>query len=172
MADSYTGEIRIFAGTYAPVDWMLCDGQILSISSYEFLYTIIGTRYGGDGVSTFALPDMRGRMPIHRGQRPGASMFVQGIAGGAEAVALTSSNLPSHTHAVYASSNAGDAASPSGATWAPYTEGFEYSDQAPNTAMHASAVNSSGTGTAHSNVSPYLCLNFIICVNGYYPSPA
>ncbi len=169
MAEAFVGQIIMFAGTYAPEYWLECDGSLIPIAEYSTLYTVIGTTYGGDGVSTFGLPDLRGRMPIHRGQRTGASMFFQGQTGGAETVTLTEAQMPAHTHAAWVNGSTGDAVSPSAAFSGVWTEGLQYTDQAPNVSMHAAAVSNAGTGSSHSNLAPYLSLRFIICVDGYFP---
>src|SRR3979490_2969928 len=114
MAQPYVGEIRMFAGNFAPAGWMVCEGQLLPISENETLFTLIGTTYGGDGQSTFALPDLRGRVPVHQGQGPGLGNFIIGKTDGVEQVTLTAQQVPAHTHAFAASSAPGDSSTPQG----------------------------------------------------------
>lgn len=168
MADAYLGEIRMFSGNYAPVGWALCNGQTLSISENEALFTLIGTTYGGNGVTTFAVPDLQGRIPIHQN-----SQYPLGSKGGTETVTLTSVQLPAHTHAVNANGNQSDAknSSPVSGVWG-YTSFTSYQT---NTAlgivsMDASLVEATGGSTSHNNIMPSLAINFIIATVGYYPS--
>jgi microcystin-dependent protein len=168
VSDQYVGEIRMFAGDYAPMDWALCDGSELSISEYEVLYTLIGTTYGGDGVSTFKLPDLRGRVALHKGRSTqSGTAYTLGQAGGAESVTLTTAQLPTHSHAPQAKSLAGDSPSPTGAFWA---AGLPYASGEPNGALSGTAVAAAGGNQAHDNVMPFLVVNFIIAVNGLFPS--
>jgi microcystin-dependent protein len=164
MADSYTGEIRMFGGTFAPMDWAFCDGQALPIAQYAVLFSLIGTTYGGDGVNSFNLPDLRGRLPMHQG-----SGYTIGQAGGQETVVLQANQVPVHTHVVRAKSGNGDKDTPSGNVWAATPDG-RYSTATPSLAMKSSAVGNAGGGQAHDNIMPYLAVNFIICLNGYYPT--
>jgi microcystin-dependent protein len=164
MSQPYIGEIRIFAGNFAPSGWALCDGQILAISENEALFALIGTTYGGDGQSTFALPDLRGRLPLHQG--PGFSLSQNG---GSEIVTLTVNQIPAHSHVPQASSGAGTAQSPAGNAWANWT-GSQYSDQAPNAPMDPAALSSTGGSQAHENMAPFLTVNFIISLFGVFPS--
>jgi microcystin-dependent protein len=163
MSDPFIGEIRMFAGTREPIDWAFCQGQLLPISQYDALYALLGTTYGGDGINTFALPDLRGRIPVHQG-----SGYVLGQAGGAETVTLTTNQLPSHTHVPLAA-GAATSNSPAGAFWAdsPLTQ---YSTDTPNTTMNAAAVQAGGGSQPHENMSPYLAINFIIALVGIFPS--
>jgi microcystin-dependent protein len=165
MSDPYIGEIRMFGGNFAPVGWLLCQGQILSISEYDTLFNLIGTTYGGDGQETFALPNLQSRMPVHAGPN-----FVLGQVGGAESVTLTTNQLPVHTHAPVGSTNA-NAVSPNGAFWANYANTM-YSGQTPAAAMAPNALSPAGGSQPHDNMSPYLVINFIIAVYGIYPSPS
>ena len=167
MAQPYVGEIRMFAGNFAPAGWMFCEGQLLPISEYETLFNLIGTTYGGDGQSTFALPDLRGRVPIH---------FGDGVAlaetGGVETVTLTVSQIPAHTHALVGTSANGSSPNPGGnllaqsaATIQPYTV-------EPTTLnMNPGAIGSVGGSQPHDNFQPYLCVDFIISLFGIFPSP-
>ena len=163
MSQPYVGEIRIFGGNFAPVGWMFCDGQLLPISEYDTLFNLIGTYYGGDGQSTFGLPDLRGRLPIHMGNG-----FVLSQTGGVEAVTLTANTIPAHNHTVTASSSPSYTSVPNGNYLA---SGPDIYDQGkPGTAVMAGAISSAGGSQPHSNFQPYLCLEFIISLFGIYPS--
>jgi len=164
MSNPYVGEIRIFAGNFAPNGWDFCNGLLLPISDYETLFNLIGTTYGGDGVSTFALPDLRSRVPVHQG-----SGFVIGQNGGEETVTLNTTQIPSHSHVPAANSNPGTQSSPSGAVWAQSTLN-EYSSTAPSVTMAASALGQTGGSQPHDNMLPYVGLNYIISLFGIFPS--
>jgi len=164
MSQPYVGEIRMFGGNFAPSGWAICDGSLLSISEFEVLFVLIGTTYGGDGQSTFALPDLRSRVPLHQG-----ASFTIGQNGGAEAVTLTANQIPAHTHAAVASSGAGSSHDPTGNIWANWT-GSQYSDQTINASMSPSAITSAGGSQPHDNMPPFLGLNFIISLFGIFPS--
>jgi len=166
MAQPYVGEIRIFAGNFAPAGWMLCEGQLLAISEYETLFNLIGTTYGGDGQSTFGLPDLRGRVPLHFGNG-----FTLAETGGVETVTLTVSQIPTHGHAFLATSSFGTESNPAGNLLAQAQAIKIYGSTAPNTAMASGATTAVGGSQPHSNFQPYLCLNFIISLFGIYPSP-
>lgn len=166
MAQPYVGEVRIFAGNFAPAGWMFCEGQLLPISEYETLFNLIGTTYGGDGESTFALPDLRGRIPVHQGNG-----FVLAETGGAEEITLTVSQIPSHSHPALCSSNIASDANPQGRVLAQTSTYDGYQTTAPNTAMAAQSVTSTGGSQPHTNFQPYLCVNFIISLFGIFPSP-
>jgi microcystin-dependent protein len=165
MAQPYVGEIRMFAGNFAPAGWMFCEGQLLPISEYETLFNLIGTTYGGDGQSTFSLPDMRGRIPIHMGNG-----FTLAETGGVETVTLTVSQIPSHSHPVLASGNNGSANSAQGNVTAQNTLVQVYRAQPPNQNFNAQAVGSTGGSQPHNNFQPYLCIDFIISLFGIFPS--
>jgi microcystin-dependent protein len=165
MSDPYIGEVRMFGGNFAPVGWEFCNGKLLPISQYDVLYTLIGTTYGGDGVNTFALPDLRGRLPLHAGA--GA---VLGQAAGAETVTLDSTTMPNHTHQFAGSSGAADSTSPTGRVWAaagdrPYTATLP-----TDTTMHPGALSSVGGSQPHENMPPFLAISFIIATAGIFPS--
>lgn len=164
----YIGEIRMFGGNFAPVDWALCDGRLLPISEYSALFTLIGTTYGGDGVTTFALPDLRGRFPADAGT--GANQTIAlGQMGGTETVTLTGSQLPVHSHPIAASSTA-NSASPLNSVPAQWADS-QYSSGDPTAASLApNAVTSTGGSAPHENRSPYLGISFIIALNGIFPS--
>ena len=168
MAQPYVGEIRMFAGNFAPAGWMFCEGQLLPISENETLFQLIGTTYGGDGESTFALPDLRGRIPIHQGNG-----FILAETGGAEEITLTVSQIPAHSHPLLASGNNAAQASPKDAVLATVpTFGIRpYGLDNPTTSMSPSAVSSVGGSQPHTNFQPYLCVNFIISLFGIFPSP-
>jgi microcystin-dependent protein len=164
MAIPYIGEIRLFAGNFEPVTWLFCDGRTLPISEYETLFALVGTTYGGDGSSTFNLPDMRGRVPVHQnGSHPMGETF------GVERVTLGANNLPPHTHVVSTTSAAAGLGTPAGALFAS-TSVNSYSSDSPTIEMHPAAVGSAGGSQPHSNMAPSLALNYIICYAGIFPS--
>lgn len=163
MSDPYLGEIRMFAGNFAPAGWLFCQGQSLSITDYEALFALIGTTYGGDGQTTFAVPNLASRVPLHQSpDHPLAS------AGGAEQVTLTRDQLPVHTHTAAASDATGTSASPAGNVWASGST-TEYSSQAPSTTMSPTALTPAGGNQPHENMPPFVGINFIISLNGIYP---
>ena len=169
MAQPYVGEIRMFAGNFQPAGWMFCEGQLLPISEYETLFNLIGTTYGGDGESVFALPDLRGRLPLHQGNG-----FILAETGGVEQVTLTIGQIPSHSHAVLASAGAGSASSPESNLLAT-TAGNIYFPGPPagnQVAMNPSSVTPVGGSQPHENLQPYLCVNYIISLFGIFPSPS
>lgn len=166
----YVGEIRLFGGNFAPAGWALCQGQVISIAENQVLFQLIGTTYGGDGHNTFALPDLRGRFPVHQGTGAGQNA-VLGTMAGTETVTLTSNQLPVHSHPISGSSTA-SAQSPAGSAPAVWGES-QYSTASPTSAqLAASAVTRTGGGTPHENRSPYLGLSFIIALTGIFPSPS
>jgi microcystin-dependent protein len=167
MALPYVGEIRMFAGNFAPDGWMFCEGQFLPIDNeiYETLFMLIGTTYGGDGQSTFALPDLRGRIPIHQGNG-----FILAETGGAEEITLTVNQIPAHTHPLLASSEGAGASSPVGRLLA-RASGSLYTRDDPTVNMAAQSISSVGGSQPHTNFQPYLCVNFIISLVGVFPSP-
>src|SRR4051812_7092074 len=166
MAQPYVGEIRMFGGNFAPAGWMFCEGQLLPISENETLFQLIGTTYGGDGESTFALPDLRGRVPIHQGNG-----FTLAETGGVETVTLTVSQIPAHSHAFIASTNTGTGTAPEGNVLA-QTSGaiLAYKTQSPTAALSPLAIGSVGGSQPHNNFQPYLCVDFIISLFGIFPS--
>ena len=165
MAQPYVGEIRMFAGNFAPAGWMFCEGQLLPIAENETLFQLIGTTYGGDGEATFALPDLRGRIPIHHGNG-----FIQAETGGAEQITLTTNQIPAHSHAFLASSVAGTQISPSGNLAANSFNVTPYINQPPDANMNATAIGPTGGSQPHTNFQPYLCINYIISLFGIFPS--
>lgn len=165
MSQPYVGEIRMFGGNFAPAGWMFCNGQLLAISEYDTLFNLIGTTYGGDGQSTFALPDLRGRLPQHMG-----SGFVLGQNGGAETVTLNTNQIPAHTHTVLATTNPNTATLPGGNFLASGPDIYDQ-NKAGNATM-AAAISSVGGSQPHDNFQPYLCVDFILSLFGVYPSPS
>ena len=166
MGQPYVGEIRMFGGNFAPAGWMFCSGQLLPISENETLFQLIGTTYGGDGQSTFALPNLQSRLPLHQG-----SGFVLAQVGGAESVTLTTNQIPSHSH-VPQCQTAPTQQSPANGLWAataPATTQI-YANTAPAAAMNVAAIGSSGGSQPHDNMMPYLVVNFIISLFGVFPS--
>ena len=168
MSDPFLGEVRMFGGSFAPRGWWACNGQLLSIAENDALYSLLGTTYGGDGITTFGLPDLLGRAPIHQGQGPGLSNYTLGQMTGAESITLTTAQLAAHTHGVMANSAGGTAAVPTGALWATASSTI-YSTTAPDTTMSAAAVAQSGGGQPHDNMAPFLAVTFIIATEGIYP---
>lgn len=170
--DGYMAEVRIFAGMYAPVNWAFCMGQLLSISSYSALYALIGTQYGGDGRTTFGLPDLRGRVPVGTGTGPGLTPRSQGQYGGWERVPLLEANLPSHQHAIEASTAVANTGSPGpGTILAAQDRHHEtniYTSNASNTTIKP--TGNTGNGQQVENMQPWLGLNYIICLVGIWPS--
>ena len=171
MALPYVGEIRIFAGNFAPAGWMFCQGQNLPISENETLFQLIGTTYGGDGESTFALPDLRGRIPIHHGQGPGLQDYVLAQSAGAEQITLTQQQIPAHTHPLLATTAVGTAASPQGSVLAASGSSNVYRQGPSSIALSNQTVGPIGGSQPHTNFAPYLCLNFILSLFGDFPSP-
>jgi microcystin-dependent protein len=169
-AEPYIGQIMPFAGTFAPSGWALCDGSLLPISQYDALFSLIGTTYGGDGQTTFALPDLRSRVPIHQGQGPGLSNYVLGENGGAEAVTLLTTQMPMHTHPAMGNSDAGTSADPTGGVWASGPTSTYIAGASADTNMNPTAISGSGGGQPHDNMLPFLALNFCIALEGIYPS--
>lgn len=167
MAQPYIGEIRMFAGIFAPVGWAFCNGALISISENETLYNLIGTTYGGDGVSNFALPNLLGRVPLHQG-----GGFQVSDAAGVESVTLTIQQIPVHNHAALASSEFGTATSPTNNVLAkPNTAStFLYINEDPSAAMANNIVTPVGGSQPHENMQPYLCINFIISLFGIFPT--
>lgn len=166
----FVGEVQIFAGNYAPTGWALCDGQLLPISQNTALFSLLGTNYGGNGISTFALPDLRGRAPIHPGQGNGLSNRNLGEVGGIEFITLTAAQIPSHTHTISGSAANGAADSPGGRVLARAPGAIPQYGATPNVDLAATAVGSSGGGQPHNNLQPYLTLNYIIALQGIFPS--
>jgi len=170
MSEAYVGEIRMFAGNFPPRGWALCQGQIMSIQQNTALFSLLGTTYGGDGKSTFALPNLVGRAPMHFGQGPGLSQHNLGGAGGSSNVTLLVNQIPAHTH-VPAGAPAPNADTPAGGSWAstPVRGGTKVYGGTPDTTMSPQALNVTGGSQPHNNMQPYLGVNFIICLQGVFP---
>ncbi len=175
----YVGEVRLFAGNYAPVDWFLCQGQLLATSSYPVLFSIIGALYGGDGSSTFALPDLRGRTPLGTGSGPGLTTRLLGQREGQESVALVLPEIPAHSHAATASVkqpvNNTSAATEEPNNAVPGNNGAAaYASDSDGTFLDPAqvdvSVGSTGSGLAHNNMQPFTAMNYIICWNGTWPA--
>lgn len=169
--DGFLGEIDLVAFNFAPQGWAMCQGQILSISQNTALFSLLGTTYGGNGTTNFALPDLRGRRIISSGQGAGLSNYSLGETGGEETVTLTVAQMPSHTHQVNANTAVGTALTPAGNAWASQTSTSLYSNSPTATASLApQAIGFSGGSQPHDNMPPYLVLNYIIALQGIYPS--
>jgi microcystin-dependent protein len=173
--EAYVGEIRLFAGDYAPENWHICDGSTLSINSNEALYSLIGTTYGGDGATNFKLPDLRGRVAVGQGQGTGLTQRNIASSGGSETVALDATMMPAHNHTVYAETTTATTNQPSNALLAsaPATDGYYVplgsNDTVNSSTLNAGTVGMTGSGTAHNNMMPSMALTYIICLVGYYP---
>lgn len=167
MAQPYVGEIRLFAGNFAPAGWNFCEGQLLPISENETLFQVIGTTYGGDGQSTFALPDLRGRIPVHQGNG-----MIMGQNGGTEQETLTVNQIQGHSHQFLGSSENALQAGPEGRTVAAPTVIDLFRGNPPSATFAAQSVGPVGGSQPHENVQPFLCLNYIISLFGIFPSPS
>ena len=165
MSNPFVGEIRMFAGNFAPAGWAFCAGQLMPISGNETLFTLIGTTYGGDGQSTFALPDLRSRLPLHMG-----SGFVLGQMAGEESVTLTTPQIPSHSHPAQANNSGGTQTSPAGNVWAASSNHPYATAAAINTLMALPSLGPAGGSQPHDNMHPFLGINFIISLFGVFPS--
>jgi microcystin-dependent protein len=165
MAQPYVGEIRMFAGNFAPAGWMFCEGQLMPISENETLFNLIGTTYGGDGQSTFGLPDLRGRVPIHMGA---GSVLAE--TGGVEQVTLTVSQIPSHSHPLLSSGVVGNDPNPTKNLPAESSAISLYQSGSPASAMAPQSVSATGGSQPHNNFQPYLCVDFIISLFGIFPT--
>lgn len=166
----YLGEINLFAGNFAPNGWALCNGQLLPIAQNQALFSLLGTTYGGDGQVTFRLPDLRGRVAIHRGQGPGLSPRSLGAWGGLESWALNPEELPVHTHIVRCSAATANVANPAGLVPARNAASIPQWGTTVDATMGAGAIMPTGGGQAHQNMQPYLVLNYIIALQGIFPS--
>lgn len=166
MAQPYIGEIRMFAGNFAPAGWQFCEGQLLPISENETLFQLIGTTYGGDGESTFALPDLRGRVPIHQGNG-----FILAETGGAEEITLTVNQIPSHQHHLGVTTAQASSNDPTGKVLAA-SAAEVYGPAGATVNMHTNGIGTGGGSQPHDNMQPYLCINHIISLFGIFPSPS
>ena len=166
MAQPYVGEIRMFGGNFNPAGWWFCDGTLLPISEYETLFNLIGTTYGGDGQSTFAVPDLRGRLPIHQG-----NSFIVGENGGSEEITLTVNQIPSHNHAYITSTAAANSNSPTNQVLAQSTQRAIYFEASTTTNLAPNSISPPvGGSQPHTNLQPFLCISFIISLFGIFPS--
>ena len=170
MTEPFLGEIRLFGGDFAPRGWALCDGQILQVSQHDHLFSLIGTIYGGDGRTTFGLPDLRGRIPIHKGQGPGLTSRRIGQRGGTEAVSLTVNQMPSHTHGLQGTAAPASGSDGTGNVLA-NSSVQPYGSASPDATLSNSSIGNSGTTDAeHTNMMPYQVVSYIIALAGHYPS--
>ena len=169
MATPFIGMIRMFGGNFAILGHAFCNGQLLAISQNDALFALIGTTYGGDGLNTFALPNLQSRVPVHQGNLTGGGSYVIGQAAGTETVTLSANQMPTHTHAAQGNANDGSQASPTSGFWGTASANI-YSTAPPASPMNASAIGSTGGNQAHENMLPFLCINFIIALEGIFPS--
>ncbi len=170
MSEPFVGEIRMFAGNFAPRGWAFCDGQLLAVSQNDALFSLLGTIYGGDGRTTFGLPDLRGRIPLHQGTGPGLSARRLGSKGGAENVTLTTNQLASHTHDWNANTADATTAAPQGKVIAAGVGANLYRQVDQNTSLASTTIANTGGSQRHTNLMPTLCINYIIALVGIYPS--
>jgi microcystin-dependent protein len=178
MSSPFVAEIRIFPFNFAPKGWAFCNGQLLPLSQNTALFSLLGTTFGGDGKSNFALPNMQGNVPMHPGQGPGLSLYELGESSGSQTVTLLDSEMPGHNHSLNATTAAGTTADPNGAMFADGNWSFSgnsgkvqyYSTQAPNASMGVNGTSFAGSNFPHNNMMPYLTLNFCIALQGVYPA--
>lgn len=168
-ATPYLGSICMVGFNFAPIGWALCNGQLLPISQYDALFALIGTTYGGDGQNTFALPNLQGRFPIHRGLGPGLPQYTLGESGGQESVTLTLNQIPVHNHTLAVNTNGGSSDNPTGNYMASNSEGIKYFSSSAGSSANAGSIGITGGSQPHNNMPPYLCVNFIIAIEGIYP---
>ncbi|MBS7538153.1 phage tail protein [Ancylobacter lacus] len=179
MVDSYVGEIRLFGGKFAPFDWAVCDGRLIRISENQALYSLLGTTWGGDGRDTFALPDLRGRLPVCQGQGPGLSRHTLGEKGGSEYVTLTIAQIPAHDHTLTGTTRDATTQTPgpsrihakvAGATGGLAAAAYVVNKTTTERTLNAQAIALRGNGNAHNNQMPALALTYIISLRGIYPT--
>ncbi len=170
MAEPYIGDIKMMASNFAPRHYAFCSGTVMAISSNDALFSLLGTMYGGDGRTSFALPDMRGRVPVHKGQGPNLSNWQQGQRGGVETVTLTASQLPAHNHEFGASSASGVTESPEGAVIAKDTHYLQSGNVVASGQLNDAVLAPAGGDQSHPNMAPYLGISFVIALLGTYPS--
>lgn len=170
MAEPFLGEIKMFAGNFAPRGWAFCDGQLLAVSQNDALFSLLGTIYGGDGRTTFGLPDLRGRVPVHAGSGPGLSTYRLGGKAGVETVTLSADNLPAHTHAVKVTSSGANSANPADVVLATSSQATMYFAGEATVGMNAGAISNTGGSQEHTNIQPCLSIYFIMALVGIYPS--
>ena len=171
MSDPYIGEIRMFAGTFAPAGWNLCDGSLLPISEYDTLFSVIGTTYGGDGQNTFALPNLQSRLPVHMGTASFGQTFTIGEMAGTEEETLTAAKIPAHAHTFLATTGLANQPTPAGNVPAQSGTVQLWTEDTPLVALDANAITGTGGSQPHDNMHPFLVVNFIISLFGFYPSP-
>jgi len=169
MSEPFIGEIRLFAGNFAPRGWALCAGRIMSIAQNTALFSLLGTSYGGDGLTTFALPDLQGRVPIGGGSGAGLTPRLVGEVGGSSSVSLLPTEIPAHTHTANCSSSQ-TTTQPEGAYWGSGGRGTSVYASAPSVNLAVNAASPAGGGTAHNNMQPYLGMTYIIALEGVFPS--
>lgn len=175
MSEPFIGEIRMFAGNFAPKNWSFCDGQILAISQNDALFSLIGAYYGGNGRTSFALPDMRGRIPVHQGKGPGLTKRIIGSRYGSETERLNASHIPNHHHTFNATTDIADSSYPTDNVLAAQNDGDKLyapkaEDQSKFESLHDNTISYTGGNKSHSNMMPSLCINFIIAMHGIYPN--
>lgn len=168
---AYVGEIRMFAGNFAPNGWMFCEGQTLAIAENDVLFQLIGTTYGGDGEETFQLPNLASRVPIHMGTGPGGTTYQLGEVAGTEQETLTVQQIPLHTHPLTASADQANSPNPQNNVLSETVTTTPYFNDVPNTPLNAMSMTPAGGSQPHENVQPFLCINFIISLFGVFPSP-
>jgi microcystin-dependent protein len=172
MAQPYVGEIRMFGGNFAINGWAFCNGALMSIAQNQVLYQLVGTTYGGDGVNTFGLPNLQGRVPVHQGQGPGLSAYVLGQMGGVESVTLTTANLPAHNHVAMGSATGGATGNPANGTWG--NNAIQNNSFGPgasaNNLMNGGSIANTGGNQPHNNVMPFQVISFIIALFGVFPT--
>ncbi|MES2988245.1 MAG: tail fiber protein [Pseudomonadota bacterium] len=171
MSQPYVGEIRMFGGNFNPAGWAFCNGQLLPISENETLFQLIGTTYGGNGQSTFGLPNLQGRVPVHMGTGSSGITYQIGEVAGVESVTLTTQQIPQHTHAMLVSSNTATSQSPTNSIIGKSAQIDAFINSVPDTPLNANSVTPRGGSQPHENMQPYLCINFIISLFGIFPTP-
>jgi microcystin-dependent protein len=172
MSEPFLGEIRMVGFNFAPVGWAQCNGQLLAISQNQALFALLGTQFGGNGTTNFGLPNLQSRVPVHQGQGAGLSPYVIGEQTGAETVALNGTQMPAHSHSISCYTGGGNQAGPAGNLPAVESTGtsLDYTNAAGNGTMNAGMVGMAGSGAAHTNLQPVLCVNFIIALTGIFPA--
>mgnify|MGYP000950065622 FL=1 len=171
--DHFIGEVKLFGGNFLPQGWAFCNGQLLPIAQYQGLFALIGTAYGGDGKTTFGLPNLQARVPVGVGQGPNLSNRTRGQSGGQVTVTLTTEQLPQHSHVAASSEAKGNQKSPAGRGWSATADGANaYASGTANTTLKADALAATGEGKPHNNLPPYLCVSYIIAIEGYTPERA